>query len=326
MTEIADFQRCDRMYWYKAERGLTSRSSSFALAWGNLWHHGLCGLYRALQASGSAERRALTVAHGLIEQTQEIEHPHWGKLTTNLTPQERETMHDCLDYYWQELGSKDDFTQIVGVENSLIYPLRQPGKLIARVRCTMDLIARMADGRLVILDHKSTGKPDKSKEFVRLDFQARMYPLAVWDAYGELPEFILRFCARDVPPGFGRRPLTTKTGKKRDADTLVSLQQHEKYLTEYRKGYSAQELEAFEHELLNLAAARNWAKAGEIWNRRPIKGGVPNCVQHCDYNAICEAELDTGRTIPNSAGVIQIGFTTREQRQVALKSLEEIFE
>ena len=279
--------------------------ASDTLQWGSLFHLVAQEYYRGLQ-KGLSEQSALSNAHWIIDNTSVIENKIHGNTSITLDNKQLESMHDVLDYYYRETMSKDQWDEIVKVEDPIYLVIGYQGHPVLRIRSTIDLLARK-NGRLVLVDHKTTGDVEQNVTFLGLDFQVHEYPLSVRAYYDEDPLFIYNMIARDVPPGFGRRPLTTDTGRARNAETLANMQRPERYLRREAIAYSEQQYNAFQIALVQIALTMQFEGNSGIWPRRVIKMGGMAC-DKCPYFEPCKAELD-GRRLEDMQALITMAFT-----------------
>jgi hypothetical protein len=305
MSQLDTWSRCDRRYMYRYVRGLVPVGASDAMIWGTLFHRAAQEYYRSIQ-SGLTEASANVNVHWIIDNTTKVENQYHGDSEITLSQEQRETMHDCWDYYYQQTASKDEWDEIVKVEDPIFLVIGYNGQPVLRIRSTLDMIARK-NGKLVVVDHKTTGDVEQSVEFLALDFQVREYPLAVRAYYEEDPIVCYNMIAREVPPGFGRRPLTTDTGRKRNADTLANMQRPERYLRREWLSFSEAQHNSFQLNLVQIALALQFEGNAGIWPRRIVKMGGMAC-SGCPYFAICTAELD-GRKIADDAPLVTMAFT-----------------
>lgn len=316
MSQLATWSRCDRRFMYRWVRGLAPTGADSKLQWGTLFHKAAQEYYRALQ-HGHTEATGNVWAHAVIAQASKIRNVVYGDTEITLTAQERETMADTWDFYYQQIARQDDWDEIVTVEEPIYLVVSYAGEPVMRIRSTLDLLARK-NGKLVNVDHKTTGDVEQSLEFLALDFQVREYPLAVRAVYNEDAIVCYNMIARDVPPGFGHRPLTTATGRARDRTTLENMQRPERYLRREWISYSPAQHASFSKTLVEIATMLAFERQNGIWPRREVKMGGMAC-SSCPYFALCCAELD-GRVISNESPLVTMAFT-RDPNVVALSAL-----
>lgn len=305
MSQLALWSRCDRRYMYRFVRGLNPIGASDALQWGSMFHLAQQEYYRGMRG-GLTEASALTNAHWIVDKTKVIKNDNYGDTTVTLDAAALERMHDSIDYYYEQVSSKDDWDEIIKVEESIYLVIGYNGNPVLKIRSTLDLLARK-DGKLVVVDHKTTGDVEQNVMFLGLDFQARQYPLAVKSYYDEEAILCYNMIDREVPPGFGRRSVLTETGRKRDAATLANMQRPERYLRREWLSYSEQQHNAFQMHLVQIALTLQFEGQSGIWPRREVKMGGMAC-DKCPYFEICKAELD-GRVISDDSPVVTMAFT-----------------
>jgi hypothetical protein len=305
MSQLADWSRCDRKYMYRYVRGLVPKGVPETLQWGTLFHLAAQEYYRALQA-GESEAQGCARAHKIISSTTVVPNPIYGPTTITLDPDQRVTMGDTWDFYYQETARHDKWDEILKVEEPMWLIIGFNGQPVMRIRMTLDVLARK-NGRLCIIDHKTTGEVEQDLDFLALDIQTRVYPIGVLAQFDEEPIMCYNMIARDVPPGFGHRSLLTETGRKRSADTLESMQKSEKYLRREWITYTEAQHTAFQKELVQIALMQNFEGSSGMWPRRRVKMGPMSC-SACSYYAICAAESD-GRPISDDAPIVTMAFT-----------------
>jgi hypothetical protein len=288
---------------YRYVRGLVPIGVNAIMQWGTLWHAAAQRYYRALK---HGKQVALERALDLIETCAVVKNENHGDTIITLDAGQRTTMADTFRFYYDVYASKDVWDEIVSVEESIHLVIRYKNEPAMRIRCTIDLLARK-NGRLVVVDHKTTGDVKQNLQFLSLDLQARIYPLAVVRWLGQDVDFCYNMIARDVPPGYGHRPLETETGKKRNAATLANMQRTDQYLRREWITYSPQQYASFERTLVQNALVIEFETETGIWPRRVVKMGGMAC-DKCDYFAICSAEL-AGRELGNNSPIVQQLYT-----------------
>jgi hypothetical protein len=304
-SALDTWHRCDRRYMYRYVRGLVPIGTSEAMMWGTLFHTAAQEYYRGLK-NHAREDTALHNALFEIERRTVVESKWHGDTTITLDDQKREQLADTFKFYYENIASKDDWDEIVAVEESIFLIIGYGGQPVLRIRCTLDLLAKKMN-RLCIVDHKTTGDVEKSLDFLALDMQTRLYPLAVKTMYEDAdPAFCYNMVAREVPPGYGHRSELTDTGKKRSADTLANMQRKERYLNRQWLTFSEAQYNAFQMSLVQDALSLQFEGTSGIWPRKVVKMGGMAC-DSCPYFALCTAELD-GRKIEDDSAVITMAF------------------
>ena len=307
MTKLDTWSRCDRRFFYRYVRGLVPAGTDWKLQWGTLWHYCAQAYYRSLK-NGYDDTTALRIAQADAELVTLVPNEHHGDTEITLDEKQRETLWDTFMFYYEQKARNDDWEEIVAVEESIYLIVRYNGKPLMRIRNTLDLLARQAKThKLVPVDHKTTGDVEQNLLFLKLDMQARVYPLAVAAVYGEDPLFCYNMVAREVPPGYAHRSLLTDTGKKRSPDTLASMQNPARYLRREWLSYTPEQYASFQRRLVQDALTLQFENHSGIWPRREIKMGGMAC-DSCPYFSICGAELD-GRIITDNCSLLQMAFT-----------------
>jgi len=277
MSALSTFLRCQRKYYYQEVKGLIplSGGSSEAMTMGTIFHEALAAIYRDMKQSGSRTGSPCfgSVAIEEIVLRGYTEH-HGERQTFELADDKVQLLHDMLDLYWNEYGSKDEFDEIIAVEEPFILEIGGYA-----IRNTFDLVVR-EKGQIVVYDHKTVGSIKETLEFLPLDFQIGAYMLAAYKHFGEPVEFVYNMVRRAKPGG--------KTGR---ASTAVG-----DYLRRERLWKSESELVEWENILLALTGSLDDTKSlGDVgylngWLRSPQKGYMGGC-NSCAYKSVCSAEL-----------------------------------
>lgn len=305
MSRLDLFSRCDRRYMYRYMRGLVPIGVNTNMQWGTLFHTAAQAYYATLKGHGSLES-ALGVALREIEQVEIVKNENHGDTVITLDAEQRTALADTFQFYYDTYASKDVWDEIVSVEESVHLIINYKDKPVMDVRCTIDLLARK-NGRLVVVDHKTTGDVKQNLQFLSLDLQARVYPLSVVRWLLQDVDFCYNMISREVPPGYGHRPLETETGKKRNADTLAKMQRTDNYLRREWITYSPEQYASFERTLVQNALTIEFESESGIWPRRVVKMGGMAC-DKCDYFALCSAEL-SGKEFTNESPLIKMAYT-----------------
>lgn len=210
---------------------------------------------------------------------------HWffkyGSIEEN---PEKWVLFEVVEYYWEQVGQFDKFTDIILVETPVTVEYKNWS-----IRATFDLLARI-DGRLNLWDHKTTGAIDDEINFMPLDFQLRFYDFCVDFLHNEPVDMLHNIIRRDVP-----RELT-KTGRKSIANKDVAA-----YLRRNPVVFSKEaRIESRREIALWLSKMERSHKTGEF-TRSPKKGFM-GC-GGCSYRAICESEYSGRKLNVDSMGV-----------------------
>ena len=171
-SAMACARRCLRQYHYRYEIGLRRLRDAVALRMGAAVHLGL-----ALQSSGTPHGDAITEATRTYQRV-----PHWAE--PHEWQIERETVANLLaGYFWRYLN---DSLAYVEVEKSWRMPLVNPrtgrASRTYRLAGKRDGIVRTPDGRVFVLERKTTGEdigPDSDYWLrLRCDPQISLYVLS----------------------------------------------------------------------------------------------------------------------------------------------------
>ena len=292
MSALSTFLRCQRKYYYQEVKGLIplSGGSSEAMTMGTIFHEALASIYGAQKTCPDAGFDAM-FGHQRIDQIVErgyTEH-HGERQSFELADDKVQLLHDMLDLYWNELGSKDQFDAIIAVEEPFILEIGGYA-----IRNTFDLVVR-EKGQIVVYDHKTVGSIKETLEFLPLDFQIGAYMLAAYKHFGEPVEFVYNMVRRAKPGG--------KTGR---ASTAIG-----DYLRRERLWKSESELAEWEKILNNLVVSvevRGAFGRNAAYQRSPQKGYMGGC-NSCVYKSVCSAEL-SGHTM--SDDMLSMSYRKRE--------------
>ncbi len=171
-TRLATLRRCPRQHYYRFELGLSRIRSSDALRLGAAFHRGL-----ELHNVGMPAAEALSQAAASYDAV-----PEWAD--TFEWQVERETVQQLLTGHFWRYGSDD--VQVLAVEQGFELPLvnphtGRPSRAFA-LAGKIDAIVRLADGRLAVLEYKTSGEdigPDSDYWLrLRCDPQLSQYVLA----------------------------------------------------------------------------------------------------------------------------------------------------
>ena len=266
------FQRCPRKFYYRYVLGLEVPKTKH-MEFGTDFH-------KMMQAAYSAIR----------DKSDPIIAAHAAGSNDPL-------LHDVFDYYWEHVGSKDEFDEILSVEEPVNVVVGD-----ARVKAMFDLTAYRG-GRTVLMDHKTVTTIAEEYLFLPLDFQVRMYSYLAHTTYPGEVDFIYNIVRREVPPGFGSRSEKTKSGRPSKAS-----QRPEDYLKRIRLTMSRTEVEAFRDRIDELTWAMKRAANSGVYLRVPIKSGGEACGR-CPYYTPCVAEM-RGQVLDK--GMLSMIYSTHE--------------
>lgn len=174
------FKNCRRRHYFRYELGVRREYGSAPLRIGSAVHEAL-----DVRAQGKTDDEAIEAAAKLYDES-----PVWIKTEQDQYDWyvEREKalrMVAAYFWYWAE-----DPTDYVATEQSFALPLVNPetGRASTRYRLAgqVDKIARLADGRLAVMEHKTTSDPiqDADSDYwrrLRIDQQISLYMIAALD-------------------------------------------------------------------------------------------------------------------------------------------------
>lgn len=145
-TSLATYRRCPRQYLYRYELKLVRERTAQPLRFGSAFHLGL-----ELRAKGEAE--AIEAATASYDVTPGWADPFEWRV-------ERETLRALLaGYFWRY--PQEQF-EVISTEQSWEIPLRNPETKAASrtygLAGKIDKIIRLTDGRLAVLEYKTTGE------------------------------------------------------------------------------------------------------------------------------------------------------------------------
>lgn len=163
-TSLATYRRCPRQYYYRYELKLSRERTAQPLRFGSAFHLGL-----ELRANGEAEAiETAASAYDMVPQWADAF--EWGI--------ERETLRSLLaGYFWRYPA--DDF-EVIATEHSWETPLinSETGGTSRTYALAgkIDKIVRLPDGRLAVLEYKTTGEDisDASDYWPRLRCDAQI--------------------------------------------------------------------------------------------------------------------------------------------------------
>lgn len=277
MSAIQTFLTCQKKYDFGYVRGLKPKQSAWKMDFGTLIHEGLANIYRQgirkaeplLWPESAQYRIDYIQEHGIPDKETGIVR------LLNLTPEQVQTARDVVNYYWEHQGQRDRFAQVVAVEEPRFLPLEG-----FQVRGTFDLVVKEFD-QTVIYDWKTVGNVKDVADF-SLDFQTLFYELLAFRVWGRPIEFVHNYIRREVPPGFGTRPVRLKKNGEPAANNAST--DPVDYLRRVRHTRSEAEMIEFEQELCHTLTQMEHQ---DHFLRSPDKRQCPQC----PYYAICGAEL-----------------------------------
>lgn len=299
MSSLGTFQRCRKRFRYSDILGWMPKSVATVMEIGTLYHGGLeAGIRTLVHAPPNGDYNTAFFVDAAVNAAYTLDVDRNG-MKLNLDQGHREQVEDMLRYsfehFWQAEIAKWD--HILAVEEPAYI---QIGRYL--IRNTFDIVVKYKGdvepegdtplaGRTCVLDAKTVDDPRTSKDWIPLDFQTRSYPLAARGKWGSAVPFKHVFVARDVPPGFGHRPITTETGKARSAKTLEAMSQVGGYVQTVATDFNDAQLNHFERKMVGIIMEIAQAEVNASYPESPIKMGPFSC-GGCPYYAPCTHEMD----------------------------------
>lgn len=159
--------------------------------------------------------------------------------------------------------------------------------------CAKDLTFPKDRNVLTVFDHKFTGDVNGSLAFLPLDVQMLVYEIVAYYyatqvmGYDDV-EIVYNMVRREVPPGYGSRPTTTKSGAKSTASTRL-----EDYLRRTTLFHSERQRAEIESNFLRPALKElvEVTLNDGPFLVTPIRTGGESCEYGCDFFERCKATL-----------------------------------
>ena len=179
-SRLSCLKQCARKHYYRYELGIRRREQATALRMGSAFHLGL-----DFRGKG---RMASDAAADAIEHYDVV--PDWARTDEAFADWliERETVYQLLVgyfWYWENATLPPELTvaEVIASEIAFDLPIRNPetGAKTAsfRVAGKIDKIVKLGDGRLAVMEHKTTGDSiDVDSEYwkrLRIDQQISLY-------------------------------------------------------------------------------------------------------------------------------------------------------
>lgn len=202
-SRLSAFRACQRLHRYKYEMGIRARVEADALRFGTLMHRGL---------------EAWWLGHGDLEAA-------LAAVDVEADPFDRAKARALLKGYHARWSDQD--FEILGVEVEFRAPVLNPltgrRSLLWQIGGKIDAIVRYRDGRIAVVEHKTTSEdltPGSSYWLrLRMDAQVSIY----FDGAASLGHDVSE-CLYDVVGKPGLRPL--QANKKRDTPETPDEYEH----------------------------------------------------------------------------------------------------
>lgn len=182
-SQIDSFHQCPRKWTFKYIDKIDTDEQNIHLDYGSAVHKGLELAFLELKDNNMlSDQEMLQVVETLSHDYQ------YGDPKEELYKLAIEDMHRLINYqgFYQKIKDKE----VVGVEDEfdLKIPTLFSGEEVEiNIKGFIDLIYRDNDGKLVVVDHKTSKKKfDKNKR--RNNLQIPIYFMAIKDKYGEYPK------------------------------------------------------------------------------------------------------------------------------------------
>jgi hypothetical protein len=273
---------------------------------GTILHHGLAALYIATQ-NGYPQAESLASAMVSMEAMADRRTYEYHGEQQDLAPdacssETLDRLKSVLTYYAEHSFERTmEGKRVLAVEEAWTFEL-DGAELIGGfvMDGTFDLVLEHINKPIIeVHDFKTVSLVSTAVKFLGLNQQMLWYEVLANQAFANKQvEMVYNLIRRDVPPGYGYRPRTTKSGKPSSASQNV-----EDYLHEHRFAHSTHELAAIRSNLMLTVAQAQLLLAGgsaaypPTAQRRPIKTGGEACHTSCAYFSRCCAEL-IGHTEP----------------------------
>lgn len=149
-SRVKAWTACPRLHHYRYELGASPVASSAALTFGTAAHAGLEAWWRAIGDDAPADAFHAAAERALISIGDDADAYEAARLVAMLA---------AYDVRWQRWACS---TEVLGVELEFRAPLRHPTTgTVARTWCLagkIDALVRFADGRVAIVEHKTTSR------------------------------------------------------------------------------------------------------------------------------------------------------------------------
>ena len=197
---------------------------------------------------------------------------------------DRKLAMEMVELYFEHIGSKRRYAALLGAEDPVVIDCEG-----MRIRCTLDAAWRTTSGSHDVEEYKTIAALPQSTEFLSLNFQRQAYHYAAVQKYGPGGQVLYMFQRREVPPGFGSRPL--RMNKNGSVAKNNASQNRDDYMQQVAVPKSPEAIARFERNVREKKAAVKMYRASGVWPRVPIMSGNESC-DKCPYFKLCDAEAN----------------------------------
>lgn len=312
-SDLADYLRCRNKFYYKHIRELEVGAPSKPMAEGTFGHIGLAAGYRAfktLQQSGpgAIDQSLLNdvnllytfktaALHAMDEAIARGTAEYRGKeeplgLNRDQDEETIQTIKDAVCYYADAMAVKDYRRyKFLEIERPYDYTVRE-----IDFSGVMDLVAVDTEHTrkkvVTVFDHKFPGNVKDALDYLRIDVQMLFYEVVVWNSLvknGPYDDVELQFncIRREVPPGYGARPLRTANGtlSKASRDPMDYLRRETLVHSDRQRANVQAYFERVAQEVLEKKAE------SKPLPLTVIKTGGESCAHSCAYFTRCGVDL-----------------------------------
>lgn len=288
-SSLAHIGRCPRKWYYAVERGLQQRGSAKPMMIGTLFHLTMAAGNQAVGeelAAGVPPSEAFTGSAFLDAARPAV----WGARDDRngypllADPADRTLAMEMVELYFEHIGSKRRYAALLGADDPVVIECEG-----MRIRCTLDAAWRTTSGSHDVEEYKTIATLPQSTDFLSLNFQRQAYHYAAVQMYGAGGQVLYMFQRREVPPGFGSRPL--RMNKNGSVAKNNASQDRDDYMRQVAVPKSPEAIARFERNVREKKAAVRMYRASGVWPRVPIMSGNESC-DKCPYFKLCDAEAN----------------------------------
>jgi hypothetical protein len=221
--------------------------------------------------------------------------------------------YDMCLFYYENRGHSDPIGRLLSVEEEIVLPIKTSfGSFEITTHC--DLIFEDSDGVIVVRDHKTKDALPSDYSWFDLDVQMMIYAVAAWRKYGVPCRIEHNLVRREVPPGYGHRPLINegidKNGKpyKRRSTASTDPTDYMRRFSFIKSEDTLLEYEARIAEYLEEMHGFGGLPVASAYSRSP----GPLC-SYCPYQTVCIRELGGEVVTDREASIL---FNTPQEGQL----------